>query len=297
MVGRMMAKMVRSQQGMRQGRQQGSPRSEAGARALALSREFLHRFWAQDSAWIRGVLDDDVMWIGAQRGMYDVGADMFMDSYEELCTRMPHVRIAEEEISLVLSGPTACVCAGRYAGAVHADDRWVCGERQRITCVWRVVRPDADEAHAGLALAHLHISSPLQDDGLGGLLPAPVGEGPCLRADAAAGPEPERGRVVALDDAEGATHWIRSDAVLSAESHGRQTVLHTSGGDIVISSYLTQVVERLDGIVERVHRCYAVNPVHVKSLHGTELTLDDGTRIPVPVRRVAEVRELLGIGA
>lgn len=306
---------------------------ETGERAIALSREFLHRYWAKDAAWIRDVLDDGFMWIGAQRDMYDAGTDMFMDTYEEMCARMPHVRIAEEEFSLVLSEPTVCICVGRFMGAVDAHSgRHVAG-RERLTFVWRVVSSDAgtdadaDECATGsgahnanavistagastgcrsarrtrkaalpeLKLSHLHISAPTSGNGVKEPFPSMAGKDGCRYRHELIGSELEQDRAIALSDAAGVTHWIGPESVLSAESRGRQTILHTSSGDIVLPSYLTQTVERFDGIVKRVHRCYAVNPLHVKSFHGTDLTLDDGTRIPVPVRRVSEVQELLGI--
>jgi DNA-binding LytR/AlgR family response regulator len=71
------------------------------------------------------------------------------------------------------------------------------------------------------------------------------------------------------------------------------------GAEHVLDQSLVELEERLPGFV-RVHRAELVNLARVVALHrggeGAELELDDGDRVPVSRRRLAEVEARLGSG-
>lgn len=54
---------------------------------LALSREFVHRFWDGDIEWCFGCLAPEFSWIGAQCEQFDMARDTF---------RVVHAQVARE---------------------------------------------------------------------------------------------------------------------------------------------------------------------------------------------------------
>ena len=65
-----------------------------------------------------------------------------------------------------------------------------------------------------------------------------------------------------------------------------------AGRTVPLPCSISKMAAELEGSqFMRVHRSYLVNADYVRGLEGDELALKDGERVPVPVRRRAEVRD------
>ena len=89
------------------------------------------------------------------------------------------------------------------------------------------------------------------------------------------------------------------DDITYVDSLNRVRAIHFADGEsIQMNMTLAQIAESLpEGRFAYCHRSVVVNLRHVRSVGASELTLDDGTTLPVSRRRVAELRETLSTNA
>ncbi len=85
------------------------------------------------------------------------------------------------------------------------------------------------------------------------------------------------------------------DDITYVDSLNRVRAIHFADGEsIQMNMTLAQIAEALPaGRFAYCHRSIVVNLRHVRSMGAGELTLDDGTTLPVSRRRAAELREAL----
>ncbi|ACV22182.1 Response regulator of the LytR/AlgR family [Slackia heliotrinireducens] len=91
-------------------------------------------------------------------------------------------------------------------------------------------------------------------------------------------------------DAQGTTHWLTPDEIVFVEADHQYTNVHCRMGSIRLRSSFGDVVKQLDNVVLKVHRSYAVNPAYVRRLEREILYLTTGDKLPVPSKRVRQVR-------
>ena len=99
--------------------------------------------------------------------------------------------------------------------------------------------------------------------------------------------------VLRASDARGTTHWVVPDQVVYVSAAHQYTNVHCVDRLVRMRAPFGRIVDQLGGVVVQIHRSYAVNPLHASHLEGEELHLSNGTRIPIPARRIKEVRDLL----
>lgn len=106
--------------------------------------------------------------------------------------------------------------------------------------------------------------------------------------------EPEEDPVV-LSTTNQAVSFLPDD-ITYVDSLNRVRAIHfADGGFVQMNMTLSQIVDELPSDrFAYCHRSVVVNLRHVRSLGASELTLDDGTTLPVSRRRLVELRESLG---
>ena len=108
------------------------------------------------------------------------------------------------------------------------------------------------------------------------------------------GSEPEEDPVV-LSTPNQAVSFLPDD-ITYVDSLNRVRAIHfADGGFVQMNMTLAQIADELPSDrFAYCHRSVVVNLRHVRSLGANELTLDDGTTLPVSRRRLVELREALG---
>ncbi len=85
--------------------------------------------------------------------------------------------------------------------------------------------------------------------------------------------------------------YTRPEQIIYMESKGTHTLIH-------LESQTFECINRLSTIktnekLIKVHASYIVNPRHVRTIQRFYLTLNDGTKIPVPEKKYTAVKALL----
>lgn len=86
------------------------------------------------------------------------------------------------------------------------------------------------------------------------------------------------------------TH-ISTDIIIYCEAVGKRTHIYTSDGVIICEEGIGNFSNALDSGFVFCHRSYIVNLRYIKSIGKTEITLDNGTSIPISRRLYKEVNE------
>lgn len=94
-------------------------------------------------------------------------------------------------------------------------------------------------------------------------------------------------------DTKGTTHWLTPSQVVYVEAAHQYTNVHCSDRVVRVRAPFGMVLKQLGDIVVQVHRSYAINPTYASHLSGEIIHLTTGDKVPVPTRRVKEVRVML----
>lgn len=97
-------------------------------------------------------------------------------------------------------------------------------------------------------------------------------------------------RLLEFRDDRRVSHFVGADGILYAEARGHKCAIHCVEGTFTVNEGIGAVEERLGPGFVRIHRSYLVNPQHLRTLSDRGATLDDGETLPVPARRIEELR-------
>ena len=253
--------------------------------ALALTREFVHRFWDADLAWCQARMSSDCLWIGAQEGQHARSPEAFREVAERIGLQRISVILTNEEYAATACSDALCVVTGRYLKFSYPAANESMSQWQRLTFAW-------EKAPAGPRLAHCHLSSPLQPFGEGEAYPRQAGRQIFEHVQAMLHHHEQQDALV-VRDASGTTHRIARRDIVYLEAVKQRTIIHCTGRDVVVYRCLGAVLADLEKVVIRVHRSFAVNPQHVAYLHKNNLALDSGAEILIPAKRLADVKSKL----
>ena len=85
-------------------------------------------------------------------------------------------------------------------------------------------------------------------------------------------------------------HYLDPHGILYVEALGKHCTVHQINGTLPLNTLLSEAESQLPGTFVRTHRSYLVNAEHVMSIERYQLTLSDGTKLPVPKQRYDQVR-------
>ena len=93
------------------------------------------------------------------------------------------------------------------------------------------------------------------------------------------------------NDSSGTTHWLSPEDIVYVEANHQYTNVHCRTKNVRLRATFSNVVEQLGDTVMKVHRSYAVNPLYASHLEREILYLTTGDKVPVPSKRVRQVRK------
>lgn len=100
-----------------------------------------------------------------------------------------------------------------------------------------------------------------------------------------------RRNLVAIKDRSHAIHYLDIDDIIWAESDHMHSIVHAHSGTFSSISTLTQLANDSLSCLYRPHISYLINPKYLHRISHMQLTLIDGTVIPVPERRFPQVKK------
>lgn len=251
--------------------------------AAELSRELIKRVYQHDINWCLSVCSPAITVIGDSKDLFARG----FDDVTQLAIRMPKRRanLLVGEIDATCEQPadaSAVVVTARFLAASDPTTGEMHAEQNRATFVWILT----DE---GYRLLHLHTSVPHEPSGadVQGISQETYRYAKMLLDQVL------RRSAVGIRDIEGATHYVSDIEVRYIEASRQRSVVHCLNGTIVVRRGFKELVDEFGSSLVTIHRSFAVNPLHVRSVRADVVVLDDGSEVPLPQRRSAEMRQRL----
>jgi len=261
------------------------PTSEQEHPAVALTREFIRRASRNDDTWCLSVCSPTITLIGESREVYAQGIDevvhavlnqpkqteeLLLGTIETACDQIPDANIV--------------IVTARFLVASDPTKGTISASQNRATFVWGMTGD-------GYRLLHLHRSKPHEYHGEDD--PRASINHETYRYAKALIDQIVRRSAVSIRDVSGAIHYVSDVEVRYIEANRQRSILHCLNESIVVRRGFKDLVEEFGNVLVPIHRSFAVNPMHVKSLRTDVVVLDDGSEVPLPQRKSAEMRQRL----
>lgn len=268
----------------------------ASAEALpALTEGVIAAFFSHNEKPLIEALTNDCTIIADSGALVEgtEGLLCLVKAYEQ----MPSMMVRETDFHL--TGPIPEERAGAVATVTGAYKLYTSPREQLLYACTRVATACCRLTERGWRIFHLHISNKQSDTVPSEMFPIETSRETysyvreILRAGGKAGILPSR---VMLDGTE-TSHYISPDNILYVEAEGKRSMVHCVDGTFPVTSLISEVVPQLPGTFFRVHRSYLVNTAHIVGIRKYVLQLSDGSEIPIPERRYAEVRREIALRA
>lgn len=235
-------------------------------------------------------LDEDVMWYGPLEGQTIRGRDELKKALyggnrslrfhvDNMKTKLFPLR-ADVIVIIAQYRLTACYQSGKvtnydqHAMIVIRKKRGEDGEQ-----VWRCPL--------------IHISDILYKEKRDSSYSLFIDEEKMQRLDRIIGERKNTEKII-LSGEGNSSYFINEDSIKYIEGgKGVRSYVYTDDGTYTVTHLLKDIGSKLPDCYYRCHASYIVNMDRVKKICGYKIVLDDGTEIPVPVKKYAAVREYI----
>lgn len=239
--------------------------------ALRMTERFVSHLCDTDAAEMLQIFSDANVTVGAFDHDWLLTKQGLAEELASLAHEHGIQAVRDVECHVFSLDEDSCVTVSRFSavyrsGVVH----------YRLSFVWQA-------AGDTLQVFHAHLSQ--------GFLKK-EGSFSSVRPEAGESIHPMRETIV-LRDAEGISHFLSLADIIYVEASRQSTYVHAETGTFRMSEGISHLVERLDSCFVRIHRGFAVNSGHVIGMRPGYVLLDEGTSLPVPSRRLTEVRTKL----
>lgn len=253
--------------------------------AVELSKQLIRHGCRHDTEWCLAVCSPSITLIGDSRDIFAKGLDevrhvvlsqprpteeLFVGSIEATCDQLP-------------CAETVIVTA-RFLVASNPATGMISASQNRATLVWAMT-------DNGYKLSHLHLSVPREASGNAN--PHASVNHETYRYAKALLDQIVRRSAVSIRDTGGTIHYVSDVEVLYIEASRQRSIVHCLNETIVVRRGFKDLVNEFGSALVTIHRSFAVNPAHVKSLRADAVVLDDGSEVPLPQRKSADMRQLL----
>ena len=272
----------------------GAVLSDFERTAASLSRELLWLFWANAIDSCAHMIDSTTKLVGSEPPFEYTGVAQVARALQSMRDPYASRLVMNEERNEVVSlGTDACMVLSHHSvddvgpdGSMqrHAESfkRFLCstvwtrgegGECKLALWSWRGfsdMSKDSERPFDRPRSSNSPIGT-LRDSGDSG------NRQPALRA---------RGT-------DGVTHWIQPDSIIYVAAAHQYTDIYCTDRRMRLRASIASIADQLSSVVVRVHRSYAVNPAYISRFEQDSLYLTTGAVIPIPAKRLREVRHAL----
>lgn len=253
--------------------------------AVELSKQLIRHGCRHDTEWCLAVCSPSITLIGDSRDIFAKGLDevrhvvlsqprpteeLFVGSIEATCDQLPDTGTV--------------IVTARFLVASNPATGMISASQNRATLVWAMT-------DNGYKLSHLHLSVPREASGNAN--PHASVNHETYRYAKALLDQIVRRSAVSIRDTGGTIHYVSDVEVLYIEASRQRSIVHCLNETIVVRRGFKDLVNEFGSALVTIHRSFAVNPTHVKSLRADAVVLDDGSEVPLPQRKSADMRQLL----
>lgn len=255
--------------------------------AVVQTKECWTRYWQLDLDYLLDHCTDDATWVGALNSEFIQGKEKLRAHFEQLKKELKPCHLLCQEFLVMSNSVGCCSVIGRYLVTTDDDVGYFLQAQQRCTFVW-VKNGDL------LEIKHIHVSNPI------GEMKIAENEMFVNSMGKKAG-EYMKSQIRSLNDStrivgtslDGHLHFLNRSEVLYACAYNKYCEVHTISGKIDMKIKLSDFHAQAGENFSYVHRSYVINTNYIREIRPYEVIMTDGSTVPVPVRRYAQIRDML----
>ena len=247
------------------------------------SAELIMKYYDNDYMPFLNAMDDDALWYGPAEGQFLKGRETMIKIWQAdehpLRFTMGNLKVRH-----VSAHPSYCNVMLTYTVVTHYPDGHDTSVFQRLLLCWGERREkDANgETHKTPRILLCHISNPHgkhEDD--------VIYPKSSSRVYGSANAIPQQGERLHFHGLDRSDFFFLSDSVVWIEAHGagRHSVLHTAAETVEVLRSVAELEKQYGRFYLRCHQSYLVNPHYIRSINRFQLTLTDGTVLPIPEKK------------
>ena len=248
---------------------------------IQITSRSVHGFYERRPRELISRLSDDFIWIGA----FDF---QWSKNVKEFCAvtkgelQEKEVTLSDEEYHVLYHSGPSWLLYGRYTASVELGEGKIWVARVRGTYVWQ-------QAGNNMQLLHIH-GSHAQDYSIA---PVPYAEDmgffDYIKKMNFIQPE---GKVSVSQDRTEEEYQITSHEIMYFKSANQYCHVATHSRKFLVRGGIQTFEKKFPDFV-RIHRCYLVNPIMIKSICRYKVILHNGEELPVSQGRYIQVRKQL----
>ena len=253
--------------------------------ALRLTIAFMEDFYRKNPEPVFAVCDPEMSWIGAQQGQIILGFENFKAEIETIVKEMvPCVPMNQTYYLAQNTGPV-CTIIGKYVVVTNNENRFIRLSEQRIVAVWR-------QEGERLWLMHLSNTNPIGEWKVTENEHFPMKLNSYLMKYVDREIQRKKGSErLAITDCERTIHYIDQDEIVYLQSDNKYTEIFLECSMIRTRTMLKEFSEKLTDQFLKISRINIVNMAMVARIQDQTLILLDGRELPIPFKKVAEIKE------
>ncbi len=248
-----------------------------------LSADLIIRYYDNDYMPFLNAMDDDALWYGPAQGQFLRGREAMIKTWQAdehlLRFTMGNLKVAH-----ITANSTFCDVMLTYSVVTHYPDGHDTSVYQRLLMCW-CERHETDENGETRKIPRIlvcHISNPHykhEDDLIYPKSSSKVYAGSDIL--------PQRGERIHFHGLDRSDYFFFSDSIIWIEAHsgGKHSVLHTSTESVEVLKSVAEIEKQYVEFYLRCHQSYLVNPHYIRNIRRFQVTLTDGTVLPVPEKK------------
>lgn len=251
--------------------------------AIRLTQEILERYWQHDYHYAVENMAEDVVWIGCTRTQFMRGIEQVEADLAQVDQELKSCHMRNQEYMLVHNNGKTCSVAGRYLVTTDPDTDIFLQVQQRCMVIWEL-----DEER--LVIKGLYVSNPMGELALAEdeTFPNHLGRRAYQYLTDSIMKEKDNHKFM-VTDTKRVAHFIYENEMESLEAEKHTCYIHLQNASILINVPITRFLEEHPGKFVRVHRSYAVNPMHISHMVGSKIIMDSGREIVIADKKKGEI--------
>ena len=253
-----------------------------------LSASLIMRYYENEPMPFLAHMDDEALWYGPALGQFIKGREAMILAW----SREEHLlTFSVGDIKAVANAPhsSACNVMLSYSVVTHYPSGRDLSVNQRVLLCWgeRQIADAQGKKTRQPRILVCHISNPHEKHDDDVIYPKNFDR---VYANRALTPHKENHlHFHGLDRSD---YFYMSDSIMWIETArgGKHSVLHTLDGPVEILTTVSGVARQFPQLFLRFHQSYLVNPHYIRNIRRFQVTLTDGTTLPIPEKRFTAFR-------
>lgn len=245
---------------------------------IALTDRIMTEHFRGSDELLKRHIGEDCLWIGSCDSEYYAGKETILAVLDAWRGDLPKITLFSKSFECVVQDRNSCTIVGRYVGATDENSGEIFSDKQRVTFCWK------EQDHV-LKVEHMHVSNPMKNVSEEEVFPHEVGKYTRQYMKMLIEKEIKRMGSICVKDNDNVNHKILVGEIIYLEAFDRETLIHTTHGDICAKLLMSSVEEIIakeqPELIIRVHKSYCASRYYAESIKRYELKLYGGHMIPI----------------